>query len=212
MKKIVFISVAIIIAFSLWTIIPKPRPMPKNVIVPQNSFESTNSAINPLASNGLSQALNTNIFVRPDYIDKEQWDQLMLMRQIALEKNQPIKFYARVVDQNEQPVEGAKLHVKLSRIDENIFSTTNFFNRNSDDIVQEMHFDYISDNSGWIKLTGITGETLRIESLSKSGYSWIMPQIGSFSYEPGRKHRVGYAEMEDAFDSTKGYLLHLVKE
>ena len=213
MKKLAFVAIALIIAYFAWITIPKLKSVSKQVDQTPNLVVITNAPLNPLATNHLSQTIATNPFVRPEYIDKEQWDQLMLMRQFALGKNQPIEFYARVVDQNEMPVEGATLRVKLSRIDENIFATTNFFSWNSDEIVKDEHFDLLSDTDGWIKLSGkMTGESVRIENLSKNDYKWTMPKIGSFSYEPENKHRVGYAEMENAFDSTKGYILHLEKK
>ena len=52
---------------------------------------------------------------------------------------------------------------------------------------------------------------VRVEELDKDGYTWTMPQIGSFLYEPDGGHRVGNAGMEDAFDSQKGYVFHLQK-
>ena len=213
MKKLVFVAIALIIAYFTWVTISKLKSVPGQVAPTPNPVEAAKTPLNPLATNQLSQIITTNPFVRPEYIDKEQWDQLMLMRQFALGKNQPIEFYARVVDQNEMPVEGATLRVTLSRIDENIFATTNFFSWNSDEIVKDEHFDLLSDTDGWIKLSGkMTGESVRIENLSKNDYKWTMPKIGSFSYEPENKHRVGYAEMENAFDSTKGYILHLEKK
>jgi len=130
---------------------------------------------------------------------------------VILSEDQPIKFYTRVLDQNEQAVEGAKLTVSVERLDETMFEPTNYLHWDPAAAYQKKFFDLYSDVQGWIQFTNITGRALRIEALVKDGYSWTLPQIGSFGYEPEGKHLIGDAGMEGAFDSSKGYILHLQK-
>jgi hypothetical protein len=135
----------------------------------------------------------------------------MQARQMILEQNQPVEFYARIVDQNNKPLEGVVLSITLSHIDENMFATTNFLSMKMGDEIVHLPMKILSDTNGWIKVAGVTGKALRVESLGKDGYSWTMPQIGSFVYEPNGERRVGNAGMEDAFNSAKGYIFHLQK-
>jgi len=145
-------------------------------------------------------------------MDDATWNQWMNYRQIVLSANQPIEFYVRVLDETGQPIEGAKLSLTLSRMNENIFSMTNFPHWQAADAAQHLKLDFYSNTEGWIKFTGVTGDSLWVESLQKEGYTWTMPQIGSFLYKPGGQHQVGYDGMDDAFDPAKGYIFHMQKE
>jgi len=215
MKKLFrVILVLVALAFCVWLFLHHPAETTHQNSEQPELIQTTNPIVAPIVSNASSPPLPqpaTNAFVRPDNIDEDHWNQLMLVRQLALAENQPIEFYARTLDQNEQPVEGATLCITLSRIDEKMFETTNFFSKKMGDEIVHLPVKLVSDTNGWIKLTGVTGDSLWIESLSKDGYSWTMPQIGSFLYEPNGGHRVGNAGMEDAFDSQKGYIFHLQK-
>ncbi len=217
MKKIfLIILIFTALAICVWLFFYRPEQVPKQSAVRSAPPQPTNAAAAPIITNAPSQppsqpVLVTNAFVRPDYIDEDHWNQLMLVRQLALGQNQPIDFYARTLDQNEQPVEGATLCITLSSIDEKIFETTNFFSKKMGDEVVHLPMKLVSDTNGWIRLRGVTGDSLWVESLSKEGYSWTMPQIGSFLYDPNGEHRVGNAGMEDAFNPDKGYVFHMQK-
>ncbi len=138
----------------------------------------------------------------------------MLVRQLALSQNQPVEFYARVLDQNNQPVEGAKLTLKLTRTDETMFATTNFFSRKMGDEVLIIPFELLSDSNGWIQLTGTNGYFLDMTGLSKEGYSSSYPNgnFGGVHYEPNglRDTYGGDILLTNALDSQRGYILHLL--
>ena len=123
-----------------------------------------------------------------------------MVRQLALTANQPIEFYARTLDQEGKPVDGAKLKLTLSYVDEEMFRGTNFFHMKMGDEIRAKMLVLTSDSNGWVKLSGVKGQALRVESLEKEGFSWTMPQIDMFGYESGGKHSVGYTEMESAFN------------
>jgi hypothetical protein len=180
--------------------------------IPINPPEvSTNAPTQNIVPTNQAIAFNTNVFVRPDYIDEEHWNRLMALRQTFLSENQPVEFYTRILDQNGTPIEGATLTIKLTRVDETLFATTNFFHLNMGDELKDVSLELISDANGWISLTNKTGNSVRVESLIKKGYSWTMPQIGSFVYDPDGNRRVGVAGMEDAFDPVKGYVFYMQK-
>jgi hypothetical protein len=209
MKKILFVLVLIIIAFCIWLFLHQPAQTAEQNAVPQ-APEPTNTTSAPPMTNALSQAMPpTNAFVRPDSIDEATWNRIMINRQVILSENQPIEFYARIVDQDGQAIKGAKLELKVSRMDETMFAPTNYFHWDPAKAVQDIPFELLSDANGWVCLTNKTGQLIQINDLSKAGYSFKMPQIGSFGYEPEGKHLIGDTGMEDAFNPEKGYVFHL---
>ncbi len=211
MKRILFF-IAILAALAFCILLFSHRQAPKQIVAPRTSFPVTNTVPPPPISNvPLQAAPTTNAFVRPDYIDEDHWNQLMLVRQLALEQNQPVEFYAHVVDQNGQPLEGAKLHVILSRTDEKMFETTNFFSRQMGDEVLNVPLELVSDSDGWIRLSNVTGNFLRVESLTKEGYSG-KDYYGGISFEPGgRRNPSSDIQMTNAWNPQKGYIFHLQK-
>ncbi len=161
-----------------------------------STFSLTNASVptqivTNLSPTPLFPVPSTNVPVRPPSIDDDTWNRWLAYRQFILEQNPPVEFYVRVVDQNEQPVEGAKLKLKLSRMEGMSFATTNFDAWDPAKAIQDTYLTLYSNTNGWIQLTGVTGRTLNIESLEKEGYSCTLPSIGSFGYMP---HGVGYVE------------------
>jgi hypothetical protein len=209
MKKILIVLFLILLAVAVLLVLRHPKSASKLTILPQ--VLTTNFVAVPTASNTPPLTQNTNVFIRPSSIDEETWNKILQNRQIILSQNQPIEFYVRIVDQDQQPVEGAKLTISLERLDETMFSLTNYLHWDPAAAYQKKFLDLYSDANGWIQLAGVTGEALRVETLMKEGYSWAMPQTDSFTYEPEGQHRVGYAGMEDAFNPDKGYVFHLTK-
>jgi hypothetical protein len=209
MKKIPIAILLFALALLAWLVLRQPKksssdlpatpPQAADMQIPMQSVETNTSTS------------NLNALIRPNTMDEETWNKWLAYREVVLSENQPVEFYARVVDQNNQPVEGAKLTLVLSRMDENVFSMTNFPNWKPENAQQENLIDMFSDSAGWIKLSGITGHILRVESLSKQEHSWTRPPLDSFAYEPNGEKTVGYADMRNAFDPTKGYIFHLQK-
>jgi hypothetical protein len=215
MKKafVYFILIAAVF-FCLWLALRRNaqtrKPPQEQGVIP--STQSSAASLPTTNSSQQKSASPDSKFRRPAGIDDEGWKWLQRVRQRALSANQPIEFYGRALDQNDKPVEGAKLILTLTYVDEEMFRGTNFFHMNMGDEMRFKPLELMSDADGWIKLSGIKGESLRVQSLSKEGYSWTMPQIGSFIYEQNGKHRVGHTEMEDAFNPNKGYIFHLQKD
>jgi hypothetical protein len=218
MKRAIYgIAILIALAFCIWLALRKPTQMPTQNTEPQKPSQqpTTNAVVAPIISNAppLPPPTQpaTNEYIRPDSIDEETWKKIMEARPQYLIDNQPVEFYARVLDQNRQPLEGVKLIISLERMDETKFAPTNYLHWDRAAAYEKKFIDLVSDAKGWIQLTGVTGKALRIESLSKTGYSWTMPQIDSFAYEYTGQRTVGYPGMEDAFNPEKGYILQMQK-
>jgi hypothetical protein len=213
MKKFtLFLFGAALVAYCAWLLFCQRQLAPKKTAMPHGSSQTTNVNMASSVSSEVSLATDTNAFVRPGSIDEETWNRIMQARPVMLADNQPVEFYARVLDQNEQPVEGAKLTISLERLDEKMFTPTNYLHWDRATAYQKTFLDLYSDAKGWIKFTGATGRALRIEALVKQGYTGEVPNIGSFVYKSNGQHKFGYAGMEDAFNPDKGYVFHLQKE
>jgi hypothetical protein len=214
MKKGVIIVLFVAIAgFCVW-LLRAPKPL-SNVATPMPPLtESTNAIVFKPSMPTSPPVVNSNVLLRPDSIDEDHWSRLMLVRKMELEKNQPVEFYARVLDQDEQPIEGARLSVKLTRTDERMFNTTNFFSRKMGDEVLIARLELSSDNNGRISLTETNGSFLDLIKLAKDGYHSGYPD-GNFA---GVHYGLGGvrtptedAQMTNSWDSQKGYILHLEK-
>jgi hypothetical protein len=217
--KRMFIAVFLVaLIIMVWLILRQSKSMPPRapIVIQPAPIPTTNTQALAQISTNLSPAPlfpapGTNIPIRPTSVDEETWNRWLAYRRFILEQNPPVEFYARVVDQDGQPVAGAKLTVKLTRMEGMAFATTNFDAWDPAKAIQDTVLDLYSDTNGWIQLIGVTGRDLRVEALEKDGYSWTMPQIDSFAYEPNGERTVGYPEMRDAFDPNKGYIFHLQK-
>jgi hypothetical protein len=217
-KQLGVILILVALAFFAWFFFYKPAKTTHVNSVPIEPIQTTNPVIAPIISNVPPLPIPqpaTNALVRPKTIDEDHWNQLMLARQLALAQNQPVEFYARIFDQNNQPLEGAKLTMKLTRTDEKMFETTNFFARQMGDEVSISFFQLFSDSNGFVSFTGTNGYFLDMTGLSKEGYLSSYPNgnFGGVHYEAGgmRDTYGGDILLTNALDSQKGYILHLQK-
>ena len=217
MKKLFWIILVLAaLTICAWLALRPPAQVSSQNTAPPELPQPTNTAT-PTTSNPSPKPPQptTNVFVRPNYIDEDHWNQLMLVRQLALSQNQPVEFYARVLDQNNQPVEGAKLTLKLTRTDETMFATTNFFSRKMGDEVLIIPFELFSDSNGWIQLTETNGSFLDLTGLSKEGYLSSYPD-GNFAgvhYELGGiRTPTQDILMTNSWNPEQGYILHLDKK
>jgi hypothetical protein len=109
-------------------------------------------------------------FKRPIGIDDESWELLQLMRELIFQANQPIKFYAQVVDQNGIPIAQAKLELQLTGTDtKKVLEKYPHMNQGEEQITWTNIL--YSNAKGWIQLQEAAGHYLRICKLSKDGYS-----------------------------------------
>jgi hypothetical protein len=218
MKKMFWIILVLAaLTICAWLFLHHPTETANENTAAPKPMQTTNPVVAPIVSNAPSQPSPqpaTKAFIRPDYIDEDHWNRLMLVRQLALEQNQMIEFYARVVDQNEQPIEGAKLKLLLGRTDEKMFETTNFFHHQMGDEVLNIRFELVSDSNGWFQVTGTNGSFLEVWGLTKEGYLSSYPDgnFGGVHYEPGGvRTPIGDILMTNAWNPQKGYILHLQK-
>lgn len=216
MKKIIaLILVAVVSACCLWLFLrPDKTPPPKDVQTTSQPPATNLEIATPISE--LPQVVKvSNVLERPFFIDEDKWDRLMMVRQTLLSRNQPVEFYARVVDQNVQPVEGVNLSVKLHRVDEKMFATTNFLSKQLGDEIVTKTNDLVSDAQGWVQLKGVTGFALDIIRLTKDGYvsRYSDGHHRGVTYESGgRRNTSGDVQMTNAWNPTKGYTFHLWKK
>jgi len=82
------------------------------------------------------------------------------------------EFYARVMDQNGEPVVGARLELRLSGVDtDKVLAKFPHMNMGE----EQKHWTNMvySDADGWVRLKGIAGHYLDVWSISKEGYCRI---------------------------------------
>ena len=119
-------------------------------------------------------------FQRPYGVDDDGWNYVQIMLGLVLQENQPIEFYARVVDQNEKPVEGAQMEFHISGF--NTQQLLEKFPHISPENAQTNWTKIIaSDAKGWVQLKGVAGHYLTIYKLSKDGFS-SQNNLGEIEY------------------------------
>lgn len=175
----------------------------------------TNATSVPMpTSNGIAvKKPEAKPWVRPPGVDEAGWKYLSTIRDKILTQNQPIEFYARVVDQDGNPVIGARLELKLTRVDAEKVLVQFPHMKMGEEQTTQTNFVY-SDDGGYIRFVGATGHYLDIWDLSKEGYSSNIPHnFETLTYEPGGKRNVNHlVEMGNAFNSEIGYTFHLWKK
>ena len=165
----------------------------------------------------LTRQAASKLMMRPPGIDDEGWERYQLMLELIFQGNQPIEFYVRVVDQNGEPVVGARLELRLSGVDTDKV-LAKFPHMNMGEEQTNWTNMVYSDADGWVRLKGIAGNYLRVWSISKEGYlSKYQDNIaGTVIYETncvvqtGRVKTAGELTM-DVLNPKKGYTFHLSK-
>ncbi len=212
MKRICIVLILAALAFYMWLIL-RPKPALKENAHSLLPPPATNVETAPFP-NVPAAVVDTNVFIRPNSIDEDHWNRLMLIRQLALSQNQPIEFYARVLDQDGKPIAGAKVFLKLTRTDERMFETTNYFSRKMGDEVLIIPVELMADSNGWLELTKTNGYFLNIWGVKKEGYTSSYPD-GNFAgvhFEPGGvRTPTQDIQMTNAWNPKKGYILYLQK-
>ena len=95
------------------------------------------------------------------------------------EANKPFTFYARIVDQDGNPLEGARIDLIIIAYNENWAWTGNSANRGAN-----YNANCTSDAMGNIKLEG-HGESLYIHSIERDGYEWLTDRdVGQDAVSP----------------------------
>lgn len=152
-------------------------------------------------------------WVRPPGLDNAGWKYLSMVREGLLHKNQPIEFYARVIDQNDAPVPDAKLKLRLTRADLDVV-LAKFPHMEMGDEISIKQFERMADADGWIQFFG-AGSVLDVMGLTKDGYLSSYPDgcFGGVHYEPNNvRTPAGDILMTNAWNPNVGYTFHLWKK
>jgi len=121
----------------------------------------SNSKAEPITEPTSQQSTNTTATPRAPAVPASQPDKLEFLRDLAQKSNRPIRFYGKVIDQNENPISGVKVTLGIRTAKEPIPG-----------LVSDL-FDYpvvITDAQGRFSITDAKGALLTVKSLEKPGY------------------------------------------
>lgn len=165
----IFGMAVVLLAIVAWLLRPKPHApeseQAREAVQPTNEIVTSEPA--PAFTSGAS-APATNV---PLPANVSAWTAAQnnperrkeLFQQLVQEKNVPLDFYGKVVDQNDRPVPDVK--VKLNVRQWYVQSLDNL-NAEGRSIVYEKR----SDADGFFNLSEGTGDALTVESVEKEGY------------------------------------------
>lgn len=159
-RHFILFSVGIVIGVLAWVFWQKP-PMAADKSAVTIGQSSTNSL------SGASQDISTNAMAPP--LDEKR---VKAMRDTILSQNIPIKFWGKVIDQDNHPLEGVKVRLYTMRGNE---YAPGKFNYPID------YRDFTTSADGLFTLTDATGYTLTIESIAKEGYELAKSRM-TFGY------------------------------
>ena len=154
-------------------------------------------------------------WVRPPGVSDGGWAYAIRWRETLLHWNHPLDFFARVVDQNDQPVDDAKMEFRIVRVDEKTVLSQAFLHMKEGSEQDFQTKTLLSDEKGWISLTGISGKSLTAINLSKIGCisSYPSTYYVGMSYDPnGQRNPSGDIFVTNAWNPKVGYTFHLWKK
>jgi hypothetical protein len=215
-RSVIGVSLLIVVAVVVWIWLSHNRQPP----LQRDQAPGGEMATNMVAGPRHRVAEKTNQYkpwTRPPGVDDAGWKYLSMVRELMLQENQPVEFYARVVDQNQEPVVGARLELRLSRVDVEKVLAKFPHMKMGEEQVNETNILY-SDTRGWIQLKGISGHFLNVWGLSREGYtSRYLPGFGGIQYKTTTAVEIGHTRAlggltMDAVDSNRGYTFRLWKK
>ncbi len=123
---------------------------------------------------------------RPDEVDQDVWEHFIHLFDWRISNNAPINFYARVVDQDNNPVQGAKVTVHYNYFVESLQEQWKTDNA-TDEIVRHV---LTSDSEGRVQLTEGKGAILYIDKVVKNGYIYPAATYASLHYSKSENEEI----------------------
>jgi hypothetical protein len=209
MKKIILcVAITMLVLACLWRLAHKNSA--SDSTLPANA-SSTNQPVKAVKAIATNLVIKPKSLTRPSGIDDIGWARLLDLRNVLLRENQPIEFYARVIDQNGEPVVGARMELHFVGVNEDRVASPAILHMKMGDEQEFLTNSIYSDANGLLKFDGIRSKDLTVWLLSKEGY--VSP------YEIGGNHilvRYGLRERQDLdrniTDPAKGMMFQLWKK
>ncbi len=129
---------------------------------------------------------------KPMNMSASDWSFMVNNHKRFAADNMPINFYGVIVDQQDIPVEGAKVQIKISAYDPSFSAQLTSEGMKTLETVIEVE----SDKNGMFSIRNEYGRTLRVLSISKSGYEALKSFRSGYSYGKsiGDKHQANESD------------------
>jgi hypothetical protein len=169
---LIVLVIAAMVAVVLWRRPVQPTPPTTPT---QKAMQSSNFPANALSTNGAVNIVSNSVS-NPPLLSQYQAtnSRLEKLKQILEQKNIPITFYGRVLDQDGNGIAGVQivLHVRQWHLDATADPWGNKFPK----------FERVTDSNGNFSLENTSGDSLSIESVSKEGYQLSPKAPNGFGY------------------------------
>ena len=157
-KRSLLVIVIVLLALLLWWLLRiKTWPSASNV-----------SLVTEPASQQPTDVTNPAVPSKPALVPAPQRDKLEFLRDLAQQSNRPIRFYGKVIDQDEKPIPDVRVKLAIRTAKEPITG-----------LVSDV-FDYqimTTDAQGQFTITDAKGALLEVKSLEKPGYEASIKKI-----------------------------------
>ncbi len=195
LKITVMIIVIAIIAINLYMIVCddnnlNDKPLAKEKRELNKKILSHNGKDNILETKNSSQHKVDQFESRftdkkPEGVTQRNWNVLKKHLKSSWLDIKDINYYCVVLNQFQEPVEGAEVTFKLSKMPEDVSTIleSTKMNPKENKIVK-----IISNEKGIVHLTGVRGDSFGVKNIIKTGYSFIPPSGAWYNFELGRKN------------------------
>jgi hypothetical protein len=174
----IFLLLVFVAGFILYSRLSKKEPQveqpPKNGEIVQSP--SPNAPVTKTESNSVSDRTNP-LPAQPLGTNTEATPKSEAFQAAVAEKNFPIYFWGRVVDQDGAPLAGVKIQMSIRKWISDSTGMTGQFPL----------FDRETDSRGLFELTGQSGDVLEFKSVKKEGYALSSRSPQTLQYDQSSK-------------------------
>ncbi len=190
LKKLILIILAAIMATTLYILLFGDSKLDDNTVDKKLSVEPPNVDTVEMQENNRVNQEGFNSFEarftgkKPAGISDNQWLKLKQSIKNLWKNIKDINYYCIVLDQFNQPIQGAVVRFDISKISEDVSKILKSVYIGG--AKEKEYIDVISDEQGHVHLTGVRGDSFSVKSVIKSGYLYV-PANESYGFGVGRR-------------------------
>jgi hypothetical protein len=157
--------------FWLWHLWPRQLRPSKGEASAAVEASNIPSITTPTVSNAPSQYPP-----KPSGLTEDAWARMVWYFERTKARNSPIEYYARAVDQDQNPVAGATLSLEVTRFDERWLFRPDLKKVTDDDLLVHQEVKQVSDRDGRFSYSEGKGIGVDVMNVETDGYLWERPQ------------------------------------
>jgi hypothetical protein len=168
-RQLIYIGIVLLLGLLGWILLRDDKPPKqserKSTKVERSSRRSKSKAPEPISNSVRRTIVNDEGVVKPEGMSDEDWQRSVRVYSAKKLANRIINFYGKVVDQNEDPVQGVELTCTILAYQT---SFSDYLKTGNERVKRRLQL--ITDKDGAFIIENMKGTSLDIESMLKNGY------------------------------------------